>query len=111
VSRKKNREERNPDSAEQEVSVEQRWPKLNSKHRSTLKAVFENPKRGDILWRDIEGLFVALGGSVENRAGSRRGVVLGERIAIFHEPHPEKVTDKGAIQSVRRFLLSAGVEP
>jgi hypothetical protein len=31
--------------------------------------------------------------------------------AVFHEPHPEKETDKGAVKSVREFLIKAGVEP
>jgi hypothetical protein len=30
--------------------------------------------------------------------------------AVFHEPHPEKETDKGAVKSVREFLLKAGIE-
>jgi hypothetical protein len=31
--------------------------------------------------------------------------------AVFHRPHPEKETDKGALKSVRRFLKEAGIEP
>ncbi len=31
--------------------------------------------------------------------------------AVFHEPHPEKETDKGAVKSVREFLIEAGIEP
>jgi hypothetical protein len=30
--------------------------------------------------------------------------------AVFHRPHPEKTTDKGALKSVRRFLLEAGIK-
>jgi hypothetical protein len=56
-------------------------------------------------------LFEALGGSVTPGKGSRRRVKLGERRAVFHEPHPERVTDKGAVVSVRGFLASAGVGP
>jgi hypothetical protein len=61
------------------------------------------------LWRDIERLFEALGGTVTKGRGSRRRVKLGERKAVFDEPHPERVTDKGAVEDVRRFLRSAGV--
>ena len=32
----------------------------------------------------------------------------GER-AVFHRPHPENTTDKGAVKSIRRFLENAGV--
>ncbi len=35
-------------------------------------------------------------------------VKLGDALAVFHRPHPEKVTDKGAVKSVRRFLENSG---
>jgi hypothetical protein len=84
---------------------------LSSKHRRTLQSIFQRPTRSDIPWRDIEALFEALGGTVQDGKGSRRRVRLGDRKAVFHEPHPEKVTDKGAVVSVRGFLESAGVGP
>ena len=34
--------------------------KMNSKHRKTLKALFENPVRSNIVWGNIEKLFVVL---------------------------------------------------
>ena len=84
---------------------------LSAKHRKTLEAVYERPERSDIAWRDIESLFVALGGELSEGAGSRVRVALGGVRAVFHRPHPERVTDKGAVKSVRRFLQTAGVEP
>ena len=38
-------------------------------------------------------------------------VYLNERIAVFHRPHPEKEMDKGAVKSLRNYLLEAGIEP
>ncbi len=29
--------------------------------------------------------------------------------AVFHRPHPQSETDKGAVVSMRRFLKEAGV--
>ena len=84
---------------------------LSAKHRKTLEAVYERPERSDIAWRDIESLFVALGGEISEGAGSRVRVALGGVRAVFHRPHPERVTDKGAVKAVRRFLQTAGVEP
>ena len=84
---------------------------LSAKHRHTLAAIFERPTRNDILWRDIERLFEALGGSVTQGSGSRRRIRLGVRRAVFHEPHPERVTDKGAVVHVRGFLDSIGIRP
>ena len=44
-------------------------------------------------------------------SGSRVRILLNEVRAVFHEPHPQKETDKGAVKSVREFLIKAGVEP
>ncbi len=84
---------------------------LSGKHRTTLQTVFAGPVRANIDWVDIEALFVACGGEVQEGRGSRvRVVPLGIR-AVFHQPHPQKETDRGAVRSVRRFLLEAGIEP
>jgi len=82
---------------------------MNSKHRKTIELVFKNPIQANILWTDIEGLLVALGGKLSEGSGSRVRVKLNNVRAVFHRPHPEKTTDKGAVNSVRRFLENAGV--
>lgn len=84
--------------------------KLNSKQRKTLAAVFESPIRADIAWSDIVRLLEALGATVTQGRGSRIRVYLNGVRAVFHEPHPEKVTDKGAVKSVREFLENAEIE-
>jgi CO dehydrogenase/acetyl-CoA synthase delta subunit len=82
---------------------------LSRKHMAVLRAVFADPVRANIAWRDIEALFVALGAEVSEGSGSRVRVVLGGVRAVFHRPHPEKETDRGAVRSVRRFLTESGV--
>jgi hypothetical protein len=82
---------------------------LSRKHMAVLRAVFADPVRANIAWRDIEALFVALGAEVGEGSGSRVRVVLGGVRAVFHRPHPEKETDRGAVRSVRRFLTESGV--
>ena len=59
---------------------------------------------GTIEWADIEKLFKSLGAEIKERAGSRVAVVLNGSVHVFHRPHPEKVTDKGAVASVKRVL-------
>lgn len=83
---------------------------LSNKHRKTLKAVFSKPIRSDIAWTDIEKLFTALGAKVAEGRGSRVRVFLNDRVAVFHRPHPEKDTDKGAVAAVQKFLSRAGVD-
>ncbi len=86
---------------------------LNGKRRATLEASFERPTRPDIPWRDIESLLEALGGVISpgSGSGSRRRVALNGVRAVFHEPHPERVTGKGAVGSVRDLLKQAGFVP
>ena len=82
---------------------------MNNKQRRTLIAIFEDPVRSNINWGDIENLFIALGGEVTPGKGSKRRVYLNGIRGVFDRPHPENDTDKGAVKSVRRFLLEAGV--
>jgi hypothetical protein len=82
---------------------------MNAKNRKTLSLIFHHPVKSDILWKDIEGLFKALGGDVSEGRGARIRIALNGVRAVFHRPHPQKITDKGALLSVRRFLTTAGV--
>jgi HicA toxin of bacterial toxin-antitoxin, len=84
---------------------------MNRKHQRTLEAIFSTPVRASINWKDIESLFNALGAKIEEGRGSRVRILLNEEEAVFHRPHPQKETDKGAVVSVRRFLENAGVKP
>ena len=84
---------------------------MNKKQGQTLTAIFTLPIRSDIKWTDIESLFKALGASVSQGKGSRVRVSLNRVKAVFHEPHPEKETNKGAVKAVREFLENAGIKP
>jgi len=84
---------------------------MGPKHKRTLKAVFEDPVRSNIVWRDIESMLTAAGAEITKGAGSRVRIALGEVRAVFHRPHPGKETDKGAVKSMPRFLTEAGVTP
>ncbi len=85
--------------------------KLSNRHRKTLRAVFEKPVRSDVAWADVEKLLGALEAEISEGRGSRVRVYLNGVRAVFHCPHPRKETDKGALRSVQRFLVEAGVEP
>ncbi len=83
---------------------------MNKKQRRTLERIFEKPERSDISWNDIESLFIALGTDVSEGRGSRVRVALKDVRAVFHRPHPQRVTNKSTVRSVRRFLLETGVK-
>jgi HicA toxin of bacterial toxin-antitoxin, len=84
---------------------------MSKRHERTLAAIFTDPLPANVKWRDVEVLFLALGGVLIEGRGSRVTVFLNDAKATFHRPHPRPDTDKGALRAVRRFLLQAGVRP
>ncbi|OYW40998.1 MAG: hypothetical protein B7Z42_02630 [Brevundimonas sp. 12-68-7] len=84
---------------------------MRGRHSRTLVAIFAEPVRANVLWSDVEALFKAAGADVSEGRGSRVRVSLNGVDAVFHRPHPQKETDKGALKSVRRFLTEAGFAP
>jgi hypothetical protein len=84
---------------------------MNKANRRTLAAIYDKPTGADIRWSDIERLVVALGGTVEERAGSRVWIELNGVGAVFHRPHPKPETKKGAVEAVRQLLGNAGITP
>ena len=84
---------------------------MNTRHQRTLEAIYATPTRANIEWASIEALFVAVGAEVEERAGSRVAVKLGEAVQVFHRPHPGKEAKKPTVRSVRDFLMMLGVKP
>jgi hypothetical protein len=81
---------------------------VNSRQRKTFEALFKEPVPANIAWKDIESLLVAIGCEVSEGRGSRLRLALNGVKAVFHRPHPEPTTDRGAVKSMRRFLTAAG---
>lgn len=69
---------------------------MRKKHADTLNAIFHTPVLSNVKWSDIESLFISLGASVTEGRGSRVKIYLNDRVSVFHRPHPQKETDKGA---------------
>ncbi|HRK71862.1 MAG TPA: type II toxin-antitoxin system HicA family toxin [Micropepsaceae bacterium] len=84
---------------------------MSAKARRTLEAIFADPVRANVRWRDIEALLASIGAEISEGAGSRVRVRLNGMDAVFHRPHPQPDTDKGALKAVRRFLMTAGIKP
>ena len=82
---------------------------MNKKNYTTLNDIFHNPVKAGIKWTDIEALFISLGATITEGNGSRVRVLLNGERAVFHRPHPDNTTDKGAVKAVRRFLENSGV--
>lgn len=83
---------------------------MNAKQQKTLRLIFKTPSSPDVKWADIESLLKNLGAEITEGNGSRVRIALNGIRAVFHRPHPKRVTDKGALVSVRRFLINAGIQ-
>jgi hypothetical protein len=84
---------------------------VNSKHRKTLNVIFTDPVNGNIEWRKIEALFLALGAERMEGTGSSVSFLLNDVRADFHRPHPDRAALRYRVKDARRFLEQAGVTP
>jgi len=84
---------------------------MNSKQRKTLELIFAEPLNGNIEWRKVEALLLALGAVRTERSGSAVSFVLNDVRVDFHRPHPNKEALRYRIKDARRFLEQAGITP
>lgn len=84
---------------------------MSSKHERTLVAVFEEPTRANILWRDVVSLLLHHGAEMDQGAGSRVAFDLGNATLVLHKPHPRKELPRYAVEALRGFLADRGIEP
>ncbi len=77
---------------------------LSSKHKKTLKLLFDDPIRSDIAWSRIESLLVDLDAEISEGRGSRIRIALNGIRMVFHRPHPKKETEKGVFNLFKGFL-------
>lgn len=84
---------------------------MNSKHQKTLTIIFSLPTPGNLEWRRIEALFVALNAKVIEGNGSRVSFIINDEKGDFHRPHPGKEAKRYQVRNAKDFLTRAGVIP
>lgn len=84
---------------------------LNTRNKSTLEAIFEQPTRADIRWNDVDRLLRALGAERVERKGSRVAFILNDRPMVLHRPHPGSEISKGMVETVRDGLSQSSIRP
>ena len=73
-----------------------------------MAAIFRHPTASKVQWDDVLTLMEWLEAESEEREGSRHAFTLNEEVIVLHRPHPSNEIDKGAVQSLRKFLERAG---
>jgi hypothetical protein len=84
---------------------------VNAKHRKVLASIFARPTLASIVFSDIESLVRALGGTVEEREGSRVSIRLQGEEWRCHRPHPGKEAKRYQVEQARDLLERVGVRP
>lgn len=84
---------------------------MQAKNRKTLQAIFSDPVNGNMEWRRIESLLLALGATKDEGKGSAVTYFLNDKRADFHRPHPNKEALRYRVKAAREFLIKAGVTP
>jgi hypothetical protein len=59
----------------------------------------------------MESLAKALGGTVEEREGSRVRIEIRGEVWRCHRPHPGKVAKRYQVEEFRELLVRVGVAP
>ena len=84
---------------------------MKRKHQKMLELLFRRPVSANVQWKDVISFLEMLGARVEEREGSRVLIALNGKELIQHRPHPSPSMDKGAVASVREFLVICGYQP
>lgn len=83
---------------------------MNNKQKKTLEAIFTDPVNGNLEWRKIESLLIALEAEMVEGNGSRVLFKLNDEKLDIHRPHPGKEALKYRVKDVRNFLINTGVK-
>ncbi len=84
---------------------------MSHKQEHLLRAIFQDPLRSNIHWREVESLLQHLGARVEPIVGARFRVQLGGYEFVLHHPHQGNVCSKQDIKHLRQCLANAGASP
>lgn len=84
---------------------------MNTRQQRTLRAIFARPTPATIMFSDIEALFIALGGAITERAGSRIKISLHSEQWHCHRPHPGKEAKRYQVEEARELLERLGIKP
>ena len=83
----------------------------NSKHKKTLKKIFEKPTPNDILWSDVESLLKHVGCTLKYQGGSSVKITKDSESMFAHRPHPTNQSPPRLTKRFKIFLEQIGVIP
>jgi hypothetical protein len=85
---------------------------MSTHHAKLIRAIFDEPLRHNIQWRDVESLLRHVGAEIEPLSGARLRVSRqGVESILFRPHHHHNTLDKPGLERLRAFLARAGVTP
>lgn len=84
---------------------------MSHKHENLVQAIFRDPIKGNIHWREIESLLHYFGAEVESLSGARLRVKLNGYEDVLHRPHHGNTLDRSAVKTLREYLARARITP
>ncbi len=82
---------------------------LDSRHRDTVRQIFEHPASHNIEWRAVMSLLEAVG-TVNVRHDGKVGVKIGPELEFLVPPDGKDIDDQMVVD-LRRMLSNAGYRP
>ena len=82
---------------------------MNSRHSKTLEQVFAEPLNGNLEWRRIEALLMAVGCRRIEGSGASVSFEKDGLKVRFHRPHPQREALRYRVADARIFLQTVGV--
>jgi hypothetical protein len=92
-------------------SFVQKEKPMDKQQRHTLEKIYDDPHAAGVRWRDVEQLFIALGGDAKWSDPRRLTVELNAHKGSFVTPYRDKnaVLTESDGKEVRDYLASAGI--
>ena len=84
---------------------------MNNQQLKTLELVFATPVNGNLEWRKIEALLMAVGCVRTEGSGSSVGFMHSGVTVRFHRPHPQREALRYRVLDARGFLKAIGITP
>lgn len=79
-------------------------------HRELLALLLAPRPPASLRWDEVLSMLRYFGAEVQERSGSRVGVRVNGRMAVFHRPHPQKEASRPLVRALRDFCLDAELD-
>jgi hypothetical protein len=85
-------------------------PRLNGKHETTLRTIFQHPVSHNLDWHQVVRLLSSLG-TIDEHPDGRVTARINDQEAVLHRPRHKDINSIDEVMLIRHFLERAGISP